>query len=222
MEKLRYNRAFKSGMTAILFLLALCGAMVSFFVVAKIQYDQLVDGMKPLEATIVDIDLDKHIKGQKITIEYAVDGVVYNRKLGTDTVISFAAGKGAHYSVGDKVEIYYDPQDPQIIASPRSIGVGAFCAVIGGVGLALGLFALVCVLKTRKRFLVTVAEYEKEGEEIKRSKQKEKERKKKLRLERKKQHPRARKAGKIALIVLASLVGAFVLFLLLGALLRLK
>ena len=108
MEKLRYNRAFKGGMAAILFLLALCGALVSFFVVAKIQYDQLVDGMKPLEATIVDIDLDIHIKGpneQKITVEYVVDGVVYNRKLETDTEISFAAGRGAHYSVGDKVEI---------------------------------------------------------------------------------------------------------------------
>jgi hypothetical protein len=88
--------------------------------------------MQSLEATIVDIDLDIHIRGpdeQEIYIEYEVDGITYSRELKTDTAISFTAGSGAHYSVGDKIDIFYDPQNPEIIASPRSVCVGYFCLI---------------------------------------------------------------------------------------------
>ena len=222
MEKLRYNRAFKKCLIAILCGILLFGSMVAYFAVFKIQYDRLVSNMKLLEATVVDIDLDVHFKGpdeQKITVEYVVDGVVYQRELETDIPFSFAAGTGAHYSIGDKVPIFYDPEQPRVIASPRSQSVGLFWLVFALFFLALVLFALGWMIKSRRRFLVTQAEYEKEGEEIKRSKQKEKERKKRLRLERKKQHPRARKAGRILLIILGILLGAFALYLLLGLLL---
>ena len=129
MSDLRYNRAFKKGLSAILFCIILFGSIIVFFIISKVQYDQLVSNMISLEATIVDIDLDIHIKGpdeQKIFIEYEVNGIVYNRELKTDTAISFRAGRGAHYSVGEKVQIFYNPQNPEIIASPRSVSVGYF------------------------------------------------------------------------------------------------
>ena len=219
---LRYNRAFKKGLAAIFFCIILFGSVVVFFIVSKIQYDQLVSGMKPLEATIVDIDLDIHVKGpdeQEIYIEYVVDGVVYSRELETDTAISFTAGTGANYSIGDKIAIFYDPQNPEIIASPRSMSVGYFWLIFALLSLGLVLFALSMVIKSRRKFLVTREEYDKEGEELKRSKLAEKQQKKQDKLERKNRHPKARKIGKIILIVLGALVGAFILYLLFGLLL---
>ena len=109
MTKMRYNRAFKKGIVAILFCIILFSSIVTFFVVSKIQYDRLVSDMKSIEATIVDVDYHTRRKGldwQEIYIEYEVDGIIYGRELETDTVISFRAGSGAHYSVGEKVPIF--------------------------------------------------------------------------------------------------------------------
>ena len=222
MTKLRYNRDFKKGIAAILFCIVLFSSIVVFFIASKIQYDQLVSGMKSLEATIVDIDIDIHVRGpdeQEIYIEYEVDGLVYSRELETDTAISFNAGTGARYSVGDKVPIFYDPQNPEIIASPRSVGVGYFCLIFALFFLAVVLFALWWMIKSRQKFLVTKEAYDQEGEEIKRSKLAEKKLKKQMKLERKNRHPKARKIGKILLTVLGLLVGAFILFILFGLLL---
>jgi hypothetical protein len=178
--------------------------------------------MKSIEATIVDVDYHTRRKGldwQEIYIEYEVDGIIYGRKLETDTVISFRAGSGAHYSVGEKVPIFYNPQNPEIIASPRSVSVGIFWLIFALFFLGLVLFSLWWMIKSRQKFLVTQEEYDKEGEELKRSKLAEKNLKKQMKLERKNRHPKARKIGKIILIVLGSLVGAFILYLLFGLLL---
>ena len=222
MSKLRYRRAFKEGVVALLLCMILFGSIVAFFAASKIQYDRLVSDMKSLEARIVDIDLDVHLKGpdeQEISIEYVVDGVVYNRELETDTTISFAAGSGAHYSVGDKITIFYDPQNPEIIASPRSMRVGYFWLIFALLCLAVILFALWWMIKSRRKFLVTQEEYDKEGEELKKSKLAQKQQKKQAKLERKNRHPKARKIGRIVWIVLGCLIGAFVLYLLFGLLL---
>ena len=222
MTKLRYNRVFKKGIAAILFSIILFSSIVVFFIASRIQYDRLVSDMESLEATIVDIDHVHHSRGpskQKIYIDYVVDGIVYSRELKTDTTISFAAGRGAHYSVGDKVQIFYNPQNPEIIASPRSVVVGYFWLVFALLSLGLVLFALSLMIKSRRKFLVTEEEYFKEGEELIKSKLAEKQQKKQLRLERRNKHPKARKIGKIILIILGSLVGAFILYILFGLLL---
>ena len=151
MSDLRYNRAFKKGLAAISFCTILFSSIVVFFIVSKIQYDQLVSDMNPLEATVVDTDYDFHVKGpgeQEIYIEYVVDGVVYSRELKTDTIISFAAGTGAHYSIGDKIPIFYDPQNPGIIASSRSQSVGIFWLIFALLSLAVVLFALWQMIKS--------------------------------------------------------------------------
>ena len=222
MADLRYNRNFKKGLAVILFCILLFGTMFVFSIVSRIQYDRLVSGMDSLEATIVDIYHNVHSRGpheQEIYIEYEVDGAVYSRELETDTAISFSPGVSAHYSVGDKIQIFYDPQNPEIIASPRSLAVGEVYGLVAFCGLALVVFCLVTVLKRHRDFLVTQEEYEKEGEEIKKSRLKEKQRKKQARAKRKSRHPMARKIGKIILIILSSLVGAFILFFLFGLLL---
>ena len=165
MEKLRYNRQFKNGLIAIAFCILLFGSLIVFFIVSKIQYDRLISDMKMMEATIVDIHFDARLKGpdeQEITVAYEVDGVVYTRELKTDTAISFSPGIGAGYSLGDRIEIFYDPQNPEVIASPRSVTVGYSYLSAGLLGLGLVLLCLFIMLKGHRRFLVTQEEYEKE------------------------------------------------------------
>ena len=219
MSDLRYNRAFKKGLAAILFCTILFSSIVVFFIVSKIQYDQLVSGMKPLEATIVDVDYHTRRKGldwQEIYIEYEVDGIIYGRELETDTVISFRAGSGAHYSVGEKVPIFYNPQNPEIIASPRSVSVGIFWLIFALFFLGFVLFSLWWMIKSRQTFLVTQEEYDKEGEEFKRSKLAKKQQKKQDKLERKEERKKnkikVRKILKIILISIVALIGAILLF----------
>ena len=234
MEKLRYNRVFKKGIVALLLCLLLFGSIIAFFIAAKVQYDELTSGMESLEAIIVDIDLDIHLKGpdeQEIYIEYKVDGITYERKLETDTGISFAAGRCAHYSVGDKVQIFYDPDNPEIIASPRSIRVGYYWIAFGVIFFGLVVWALCWVLKHREKFLVTEEEYAEEGEEIKEARLERREEKKERRLERRQErktrrqnfrekHPLIIKIMRVILVVAAMPVAVFVLLLLLGIFLR--
>ena len=215
MEKLRYNRVFKKGIAAVLFCIILFSSIVVFFLVAKTQYDQLVSDMESLEATIVDIDHVHHRKGpcaQEIYIEYIVGGIVYSRELKTDTVISFAAGRGAHYSIGDKVQIFYDPQNPEVIASPRSVSVGYFWLTLALFSLGLVLFVLWWMIKSRRKFLVTQEEYDKEGEELKRSKVAKKQQKKQDKAERKRNNVKVKKILKIILISVIALIGTFLLY----------
>ncbi|MBQ8287962.1 MAG: DUF3592 domain-containing protein [Clostridia bacterium] len=222
MEKLRYNRTFKRGIIVVLILFLLFGSILTYSIVGKIQYDSLISNMKTVEATIVDIDLDVRVRApdvQIIYVSYKVDGTAFSRELETDTTFSFAAGVGAHYSVGDKVDIFYDPQNPEVIAFSRSVGVGYFYMGVSLIGLALGLFVLIYMLKHPREYLVTQDEYDKEKEALKRSKAARKKRKKARKKQKRKKNAKVRRIIKIVLIVLASLVGAFVLFLLLGALL---
>ena len=212
---MRYNRAFKKGLAAILFCTILFSSIVVFFIVSKIQYDQLVFDMEPIEATIVDVDSHVRHRGlnwQQIYIEYVVDGNVYNRELKTDTAISFRAGIGAQYSAGEKIQIFYNPQNPEIIASPRSVSVGYFWLIFALFFLGLVPFSLWWMIKSRHKFLVTQEEYEKEGEELKRIKLAEKQQKKQDKLERKKNNFNARKILKIVLISIVALIGAILLF----------
>ena len=148
MEKLRYNKAFRDGMIALVFCILLSAALIIPGIVSKVQYDNLVSNMKHIEAAIVDIDLDINTRGpnvQEIYIIYEVNDIVYNRELSTDTKISFAAGTGTHYSVGDKIDILYNPLNPNEIATPRSVDVGYGYMAIGLLLLAWGMVALVSI-----------------------------------------------------------------------------
>ena len=170
MDKLRYNRSFKNVVAVLSVLGVLHGSIVVLAGISLIQYTGLVLEMKPVEAVIVDIELNRNRKGpdtQKIDISYIVDGAVYSRKLETDTPISFPPGLVANYSVGDTIKIYYDPENPEVIASPRS----AFVAIIVGGFFALFAIPAICtnvsIIKNHRRFLVTQEEYDREAEEHK-------------------------------------------------------
>ena len=227
MSKLRYNRTFKRGILTILFCILLFGSVVVFAIVAKVQFNALVADMKTVEATVVNIDYNVHVKGpdeQELYVTYVVDGETYTRGLKTDTTFSFSAGVGAHYSVGDTVEIFYAPHDPSVIAVSRSVYVGNYYMAIGIISLGLVLFAMYWMLKRSRTFLVTQEEYEREKDEIKRRKNARKKEKKlsrtEQRAEARRKHPVVCKITKVMLIVLSSVMGAFVLFILFGMLLN--
>ena len=170
--------------------------------------------MLPLEATIVDIHLDIHTKGpneQEIYVEYVVDGVAYGRELKTDTAVSFEAGRGAHYAIGDKIPIFYDPQNPEIIASPRSMAVGVFFAAVALLGLVLVVIGLIVVVKNRRQYLVTREDYDQEGEALKASRIAQKQRKKQARSKRRKKYGKAATVLKVLLVAAAALIAASLL-----------
>lgn len=222
MENLRYNRAFKKGVIAIVVCTLIVTILLIGILVGIIQYHTLVSDMLPTKATITDIDLQIHYQGpneQEIYVTYVVDGTVYERELETDTTISFSAGRGAHYSVGDTIDIFYDPQNPERIAAPRSVKVGYFWLIGSFLFLLFCLWILWEMIKHSKRFLLTQAEYDKEGEDIKKGKILKKEQKKLLKAERKKKNAKARKVGKVILIVFGAILCLFVLYLLFGWLL---
>jgi len=126
--------------------------------------------METVEATIVDISIDHHRRGpdeQEIDVTYEVDGVVYSRELATDTTVSFAPGIAANYSIGDKLQIFYNPQNPEIIAAPRSVSVGNVFFWIGFILFLAATASLIHMLKSRRKFLVTQEEYEKEKRDAK-------------------------------------------------------
>jgi len=215
MAKLRYSRAFKNGIIAIMLCILLTVVFLAVPITAIILYDDLVGGMKPLEATIVHIDLDFKFnrrysyREQEIGIVYEVDGVTYNRQLKTDTVIAMPPGLGTYYSLGEKIDIFYDPENPAVIAVPRSMEVACFWIVLG---FALLVFFLCCFAMTKKRakkFLLTQEEYEKEKEERKKRKQERKEQKK---------NTLAGKIGNVIRMIFLVAAGIFVLLFLLGVL----
>ena len=222
MEKLRYSKIFKDGVIALIFCTLLCLFIMSFAVISKIQYNKLISEMESVEATIVDIDLDIHVRGpdeQEIYIVYRVGGKRYERELGSDTKISFSAGTAANYSVGDKIEIFYNPENPEIIAAPRSMKVANVYFLGCTAFLVMFLAPIGYLIKNRKKHLVTYEEYEKEKERVKKAKIEQKEQKKKLKAERRKKYPKLRKLIKIILIILASIVCLFALYLILGSIL---
>ena len=123
MKKLRYNKNFIGIITVVSICILVSMGVVVSTVISKIQYKILVADMKTIEATVTEIDRENTRRGpdiQEIHITYKVDNKIYNRELKTDTTVSFAAGIETNYLVGDKLVIFYNPQDPNIIATPLS------------------------------------------------------------------------------------------------------
>ena len=224
MEKLRYNRTFKQGIIVMVLCFLLFGYMFVYNVVAKIQYDDIVKDMSPLDATVVDVDLERSSRRghdyYTVYITYEVDGTVYERELETDTYASASPGFGANYSVGDKVDIFYNPQDPNIIASPRSVTVGYFYIGVSFVGMAVISYALYCVIKNKHSYLITQKEYEKEKAELKKIRSAKKRTRKKANwIEESEQTRKKKKTVKTVFVIFAVLFGAFICYILFGALL---
>ncbi len=155
--KIRYNKVFKSAVIVLIVCALIFGSMVAYFAVSKMQYENLIADMKSIEATVIDMKGDD---APQITVSYDVNGVTYQRELKADSAISFLECNGGDCSVGDKGAVFYDPENPFVIAVPRSDHAGYFSVIIGAIGLALVLCVLICLVVFRRKFLVTLEDCE--------------------------------------------------------------
>ncbi len=172
MVKVRYRKGYIGGIVTIVLCVLLFGFMLAYSILAEVQFSELIENMDTTYATVTDIRTNIHRRGhtQEMQISYTVDGKTYNRELGTDTFFSYEAGHNTSYKTGDKVKIYYDPENPMRIATKLSLNTGRYYTIIAGVGFAIVLFALACAIAARKRNIITEEEYQKEKSEKKEQK----------------------------------------------------
>ncbi len=167
MSRMKYSKTFWNGLIAILFCCILFGGVMTMAIVSRVQYNEITQNMLTTNATITEIKIDHHSSkyggyDQEMQIVYVVDGHAYNRELATDTSISFEAGYRTHFSVGDVVEIYYNPDDPMEIATRLSDNHAGGMMIFSGVALAFMVAILILCVVTRKNHLITEQEYKKE------------------------------------------------------------
>ncbi len=164
---MRYSKTFKNSIITILLCCILFGVVLIMSVISKVQYNEITQNMLTTNATITEIKVDHHSSkyggyDQEMQIVYLVDGKTYNRELSTDTKYAFKAGYRTHFSVGDVVEIYYNPENPMEIATELSEKHAGNMMIFSGVFLAVMVAILITGIITRKRFKITEEEYKKE------------------------------------------------------------
>lgn len=168
--KTRFNGDFKTKIASNIFLTLFLGFFFVGGLISICQYQNKIHGMILTEATVVDIEwhVSSRSSRQDIYITYDINEITYNGEYKTDGMFfSSTAGWRANYSVGDTLEIFYDPNDPKKIAAPRSSYISLAFMIVG----LFGCFAVVCylvsTLKNYRNFVITHEEYEKEKEELK-------------------------------------------------------
>lgn len=167
MSGMRYHKTFKWGIVSLLFCFLLFGVMFTMSIISKLQYDEITQNMLTTNAMITDIKIDHYSfkygnYEQEMQIVYVVDGKTYNRELATDTKNAFEAGFRTHFSVGDVVEIYYNPENPMEIATELSSKHSVNTMIFTGACLIFLVAICISVIITRKRFLISEEEYKKE------------------------------------------------------------
>ncbi len=172
---MRYNKTFKNGIITILLCCVLFGVIFTISVIARIQYNEITQNMLTTNATITEIKIDHHSSkyggyDQEMQIVYEVDEQTYNRELATDTKNAFQAGYRTNFSVGDVVEIYYNPENPLEIATELSDKHARNMMIFSGMSLAFMVAIFITGIITRKRFLITEEEYKKEKDAKKKTK----------------------------------------------------
>lgn len=144
----------KQGIIAITFMMLLGLILMSSYVVSEFQYLNNVTNMKECEATVTSIKTDinrYNISNLKtVYVKYTINNVEYNQELSTNTGISF--GKiVTPMKIGNKIIIYYNPQNPTQISSKITQNTGLFIAIFGLVTFIFGLVLLIIIIKSRKQ-----------------------------------------------------------------------
>lgn len=123
------------------------------YIIAQIQYTQFVEDCETCEAVVTKTVRDYHRNNfmglEDVYIVYTVGDTEYHRTLSTDTEISFSQVL-TNFDVGEKVTIYYKPENPGKIATPESNKNGLFAAVSGLIVFVFGLVLLINYIKKYK------------------------------------------------------------------------
>lgn len=105
-----------------------------------IKTEAVVTRADLFEEEYVDDQGDHHEATYDVYVKYTVDGKGYEEEYGV-----FPG-----YSVGDKVTISYNPNDPAEIAQPNTIVLPIVIAALGAVFLIGGILSTVKTIKKRK------------------------------------------------------------------------
>ena len=96
----------------------------------------------PVEAEIIDFETyydSDHDKHTKTIVKYSVDNQEY-----TDKINSY----NSSWDIGDSIDVYYDPQNPQKIESEMPI---VLCFVFGLLGVAFLITSIVLIIKQKNK-----------------------------------------------------------------------
>lgn len=127
---------------------------VAYYILAQIQYTQFVADCEPCEAVVTETVRDAHRNNflglEDVYIAYTVGDTQYHRALSTDTEISFSKVI-TNFDIGEKVTIYYKPENPGKIATPESNKNGLLAAISGLIVFVFGLVLLINYIKKYKK-----------------------------------------------------------------------
>ena len=127
---------------------------VVYSVLAQIQYTQFVADCETCEAVVTKTIRDTHQNNflglEDVYITYTIGDTEYNRTLSTDTKIAFSQVL-TNFDVGEKVTIYYKPENPGKIATPESSKNGLLAAISGFIVFVFGLVLLINYIKKYKK-----------------------------------------------------------------------
>ena len=126
MAKLKVRKKIIYTILAFLVIVLLWGDYLSgFALLSRIQYNNITSNMNSVEARVVNIT-GEHSKSSRgrivrwIHITYEVDGVIYSQEPRMIVRRLFNTQEDLYYSVGDKLIIFYNPNNPNEIAYPNS------------------------------------------------------------------------------------------------------
>ena len=126
MAKLKGHKKILYPIIVFLIIVLLWGDYLSgFAVLSRIQYNHITADMNSVEATVVDIagEYAKSSRGRTtrwIYVTYEVEGVIYTQELRMIVRRLFKMQEDFYYSVGDKLTIFYDLENPNEIAYRNS------------------------------------------------------------------------------------------------------
>lgn len=145
------KRIYLNTLIIILIAVLLWGCVSVALMLSRLQYNKQVADMIPVEATVVDTDLNVRSglpDVMEVSITYEVDGVEYSGEM---TVSVNKRGSNPHYSAGDKANIFYDPENPAKIAYPNSADTEDVYRLAGYACVVLAVCVLEAVIKRKRK-----------------------------------------------------------------------
>jgi len=144
----------KRGIAVIVFIMLMGLGFIVSYVVTRAQYAALIADYEMCEAVVTETAPDFHPYNaaglEDVYVVYTVDGTEYRRELSTNTGLSF--GKViTNFEPGDRVTIYYNPENPAEIATPESNKTGLFAAGFGLVAFVFGATLFIIVIRNNRK-----------------------------------------------------------------------
>ncbi len=172
MPKMKYNKQFRNGICALVIVLVIGIFLIASGIVSQVQFHELAEDMLTTEAHVTEVStrrLGRWWTEWTIQVSHTVDSVTYSGELKVETE-TFITYYMEDINVGDTARIMYNPNDPTEIATELSIKSSRSSLILPTLFVLIGFIALVVMIRRRKKYTITEAEYRREKEERKKRK----------------------------------------------------